>query len=454
MSIVGDSLAKGLKQVTRDFTAAKYRTGDHQRASESALIPREGVGQLSKLGIGQVRFVKELYPRLKQDDAAIERYRAAVGLFPPITVARDGVLVDGYHRWQAQRLEGLQKIEVENLGDLADIEILKESIRRNATHGKQLETTDKKRLADQLYRQGMRDSEDLMALLSITKQTLDTYLREARHDEKETLKAKAWDLWLDCLSEREIAEAIGVPQPTLSGEKGWLIEKRNNPVFNQAPESRQHFDIWQFPTADGDSHYFGRMPPQVVENLLWLFTEPGDIVVDPFAGGGTTIAVAKAMGRRVWASDLVPSGPLNAIHRHDILEGWPKDAPSKAKLVLLDPPYWQQAKGKYSNDERDLSNMPLEKFYASWAKIMRACAGHIAEGGCIAYIISPTQQEDGTVIDHATDMLAAATRHHLHVTRRIIVPYQTQQATGQQVTWAREQKKLLKLYRDLVLLSL
>jgi hypothetical protein len=41
----------------------------------------------------------------------------------------------------------------------------------------------------------------------------------------------------------------------------------------------------------------------------------------------------------------------------------------------------------------------------------------------------------------------------LKVKRRIIVPYQTQQATGQHVTWARENKRLLKLYRDLVVLS-
>ena len=41
------------------------------------------------------------------------------------------------------------------------------------------------------------------------------------------------------------------------------------------------------------------MPPPIVENVLWLYTEPGDIIVDPFAGGGTTIDVAKAMGRRV-----------------------------------------------------------------------------------------------------------------------------------------------------------
>jgi hypothetical protein len=39
----------------------------------------------------------------------------------------------------------------------------------------------------------------------------------------------------------------------------------------------------------GQGSYFGRMPPEVVENLLWFFTEPGQVVFDPFASGGTTI---------------------------------------------------------------------------------------------------------------------------------------------------------------------
>jgi hypothetical protein len=50
-------------------------------------------------------------------------------------------------------------------------------------------------------------------------------------------------------------------------------------------------------------------------------------------------------------------------------------------------------------------------------------------------------------------MLAPFSDHGWHIERRIIVPYNTQQATGQQVTWARENKRMLKLYRDLVVLT-
>jgi hypothetical protein len=399
------------------------------------------------LSIDDVEFVKELYPRVREDDAAIERYRDAIDRLPPIVVARGRVLVDGFHRWQAHKRERLEVVTAVDLGNLSDVEILKESIRRNATHGRQLETSDKKRMADQLYRQGSRDEAELCDLLSIRPASLETYLRDARRDEKQQQQDRAWDMWLDCHEQEAIAGAVDRDQATISR---WLMQKRNDPELHNAPESRQHFDIWQFQKADGESSYFGKMPPQVVENLLWLWTEPGSVVVDLFAGGGTTIDVAKRMGRRVWASDLNPSTPTLPIHQHDATDGWPEDAPRKADLVLLDPPYWKQAEGRYSDTHYDLANQPLDGFRISWETVAKATMEHT---GRIAYIISPTNLEDGTVIDHATDMLKPFTDDGWHVERRIIVPYQTQQATGQQVEWARKEKKLLKLYRDLVVVT-
>jgi DNA modification methylase len=405
--------------------------------------------------VDDIEFVKELYPRLREDDAAIERYRASLDLLPPIVVARGRVLVDGFHRWQAHRREGVATVAVEDLGNLTDVEIMKESVKRNASHGRQLETRDKKTMADKLWRQGVRDEVELCDLLSITSDTCKEYLRDAKRDEKAEQKAEMWDRWLNCefASFAEAAKATGQSDKTV---KAWLSEFSNRLDFSEPPESRQHFDVWSFPPARDDSagstSYFGVMPPQVVENLLWFYTEPGQTVVDPFAGSGTTIDVAKRMGRRVWASDRKPSTPTLPIHEHDITTGWPADAPKKADLVLLDPPYWQQAKGRYSDDQDDLGNMTLDEFGDAWAKVLKDCAGHLADGGRVAYIISPTQLDDGSVVDHATDMLRAAWDAGLEAERRIIVTYSTQQATGQQVEWARENKRLLKLYRDLVVL--
>lgn len=412
---------------------------------------------VATIPIETVKFIKELYPRLREDDSAIERYRAAIELLPPIVLARGHILVDGFHRWKAHEREGATEIKAVDLGNLADAEIIRESISRNAIHGQQLSRADKERLAHELWIKhfaamppGERKTE-IRTLLSVSEDSVERWTKDARKAEKDALQARAWDLWLDCWSERDVAAELGVTHPTISE---WLDGKKSAFAGNLPPASWQHFDVWNFNKADNESSYFGRMPSQVVENLLWFFTKPGDIVVDLFAGSGTTIDVCKAMGRRVWASDIKPSTPTLPIHKHDVAAGWPKDAPSKADLIILDPPYWQQAKGRYSDSPNDLGNMTLDDFNAAWTKIVTHCAKHLSAGGRIAYIISPsTVDDDTTVVDHATDMLDACRKNGLSIERRIIVPYQTQQATGQAVEWARSHKRMLKLYRDLVVLK-
>ena len=261
-------------------------------------------------------------------------------------------------------------------------------------------------------------------------------------------------MWLDCKTEQQIADAIQVHQTTV-GE--WIKEKRQLPEFLSPPESRQHFDVWQFATADNDAgipSYFGKLPPQIIENLLWLYTEPGQVVIDPFAGGGTVIDIAKRMGRRVWASDRCPATPTLPIHAHDITTGWPSSAPTKANFIFLDPPYWKQSAGRYSSDPADLGNMSLDNFLAAWQKTIRTCAAHIAPDGLIAFIVSPAEDTDSNrVVDLALLMYRLSEEQGLRCRRRVIALYNTQQANGQQVTWARTNKKLLKLYRDIVVLD-
>lgn len=222
-----------------------------------------------------VRFVKELYPRLKPIDDVIERYRDSLENLPAIVIARDGVLVDGYHRWQAHVREKVDVIRVENLGNLTDAEIIRESIQRNARHGQQLSRQDKQRLAGQLWQSmahlanGERVA-DLQELLGVSRDSIERWTKDARQAEKRAQQDRAWDLWLDCLTQEAIAEAIGAEQRTVSN---WLEEIRKCGDFLEPPDSRQHFDIWQFQSADkdaGSQSYFGALPPQVVENLLWF----------------------------------------------------------------------------------------------------------------------------------------------------------------------------------------
>ena len=54
-------------------------------------------------------------------------------------------------------------------------------------------------------------------------------------------------------------------------------------------------------------------PPALIEHFLTLHGKPGDVVCDPFAGAGTTLAVAKRMGMNSIGCELDP-------HWHKVAE--------------------------------------------------------------------------------------------------------------------------------------
>jgi hypothetical protein len=98
--------------------------------------------------------------------------------------------------------------------------------------------------------------------------------------------------------------------------------------------------------------------------------------------------------------------------------------------------------------------MSLGDFLEAWQKTIKTCAAHTAPDGLIAFIVSPAEHTDSNrVVDLALLMYGLSEAQGLRCRRRVIALYNTQQANGQQVTWARTNKKLLKLYRDIVVLD-
>ena len=98
--------------------------------------------------------------------------------------------------------------------------------------------------------------------------------------------------------------------------------------------------------VSGLTHGFYRYParfsPLLVRALVEAFTEPGDLVLDPFMGGGTTLVEATALGRRAAGCDVsslavfVSRVKTTLLDRNDVqtLEDWLDRLPPKLKLSM------------------------------------------------------------------------------------------------------------------------
>lgn len=107
------------------------------------------------------------------------------------------------------------------------------------------------------------------------------------------------------------------------------------------PLRLQTTTLWDYPSqnygggSQGDTSYRGATPSYVLWNLLQRFTRPGDLVVDPMAGSGTTLDVARECKRRALGYDIEP-------FRKDIFRADARRLPledAKADFVFVDPPY-------------------------------------------------------------------------------------------------------------------
>lgn len=85
-----------------------------------------------------------------------------------------------------------------------------------------------------------------------------------------------------------------------SGE-GWTYNLSAAKTMNSGKNLR---DVWTFNTERGERLHPTQKPLDLMERCILLFTNPGDLVVDPFAGSGTTLVAAQMHGRRFIGCDL------------------------------------------------------------------------------------------------------------------------------------------------------
>ncbi len=86
----------------------------------------------------------------------------------------------------------------------------------------------------------------------------------------------------------------------------WILRPQDLPEGFSADQ-----DTWYFPRVCGTfkerSGWHGcQMPEQLLGRIIRSSSHPGDLVLDPFAGSGTTLAVARKLGRSYLGCELSP----------------------------------------------------------------------------------------------------------------------------------------------------
>lgn len=95
----------------------------------------------------------------------------------------------------------------------------------------------------------------------------------------------------------------------------------------------------------------GATPSWVVWQVLRRYTRENDLVVDPMAGAGTTIDVARQLGRKALGYDLTP-------RRKDVFRADARKLPlenAKTDFVFIDPPYSTHL--TYSENPSDIGSL-------------------------------------------------------------------------------------------------
>jgi DNA modification methylase len=120
------------------------------------------------------------------------------------------------------------------------------------------------------------------------------------------------------------ADAIkedGIVPAGTKGAKG-SVERFNAPGVNSRPPEYKIYDgtrnarnVWTIATQPYSGAHFATMPPELAERCIKAGSRPGDTVLDPFLGAGTTGLVADRLGRHCIGIDLNPAYGTLAAQR-------------------------------------------------------------------------------------------------------------------------------------------
>jgi len=196
------------------------------------------------------------------------------------------------------------------------------------------------------------------------------------------------DEWFKFLSEAKGATKLEMSKETRPWELLGDVKQCDMEPSEELP-LLEATTLWDFPkqsygkTPKGNNKYPGVTPAALIWNLVWRYTEPGDLVVDPMCGSGTTIDVCKEEGRRVIGYDISPVRP-------DIIQNDSRKIPldnDSVDMVFVDSPYGDNI--RYNDHPECIGKISSETelFYDELEKVIKECHRILKPGKVLAWLI-------------------------------------------------------------------
>ncbi|MBM0256531.1 TRM11 family methyltransferase [Micromonospora sp. 4G55] len=226
------------------------------------------------------------------------------------------------------------------------------------------------------------------------------------------------------------------PQQSLSGPEGlsvWATAQRTGPVQRRGryvPDSVKHP---------------ARMLPAIAAHAVHAYTQPGDLILDPMCGIGTTLVEAVHAGRDALGVEYEPRwsdiADANITHAHQqgatgraavmrgdatrILSLVPAALAGQVALVVTSPPYGPTVHGlvrpgadgvaKYDNayndgtDKGNLAYCDLTGLADGFAQILSGCHNLLRPGGVVVVTARPWRK-NGQLVDLPSAVIGAGLR--------------------------------------------
>jgi DNA modification methylase len=163
------------------------------------------------------------------------------------------------------------------------------------------------------------------------------------------------------------------------------------------PPEAEATTVWSFPErgswATHEGSYRGNFAPQIPRNVIEMYSERGDSILDPMVGAGTTLVEAKLLGRHALGLDINPEAvalaqkALQFTHhppgRQEARVGDARDlsalGDASFDMVLTHPPYLniiRYSEGKIAADLSNIGSLPkfcdeIEKVAAELLRVLK-----------------------------------------------------------------------------------